>query len=362
MKFRCERDSLAEAFGAASRAASGRGLNPAMAGLRLDLSGDRLTVTGSDRELTIQLDLAVDGERDGGSVIPARLATDIVKNLGDPRVELEASDEQVTITAGRSHFEVRPYALGDYPRIGTPAAQGVTIAAGDLADAMRQVVRAASTDELRQVLTGVHMSTEAEGLRLVATDSYRLAVRDLPGQSMLSLDQAVIVPSRALNELSRVVGASSELTLHLGQHEATFEVAATRITTRLIDGAFPNYRQLIPAGPATTLTVSKDALIDAIRRVKLLARDAVPVKLDMNPDGLYLSATTQDVGQASEQIDATLNGDPIAVAFNPDYLVAGIDACAGDEITLSVQGSNKPVVLRGTGHPEFLYLLMPVRV
>jgi len=333
-----------------------------LSGVRLEVSGDRLLVTGTDLELTIEQELQVDGQGDGGCVLPARLATDIVRSLGDPKVEVSAGSDSVQITAGRSQFDVRPLAYDDYPKLSKPSANAVTLPAGEFAEALRQVVRAASTDDARPILTGGLLAAEADGLRLVATDSYRLAVRDLSGHTVLGADQKVLVPSRALQELTRLISGGGDLTLRLGERDATFEIGAARITTRLIEGEFPNYRQLIPQSHPNTLTAGREPLLDAIRRVKLLARDATPVRLEMSGDGLRLTAITQDVGTAAEEMDATYSGTDMTVAFNPDYLSAGIEACAGDEVTLSTLDALKPAVLRGVGHGDYLYLLMPVRV
>ena len=230
MKFRCERDVLADALAAAGRAATGRtGTLPVLSGVRLELGGDRLVVTGTDLDLTIQLELSVGGEGDGAVVVPARLASDIVRALGDPRVEVTASDDEVEIAAGRSRFSVRPLSLDDYPRLSSPAANSVTLPAGQFGEALRQVVRAASSDDARPILTGVLLASEGDGLRLVATDSYRLAVRDLEGTSVLGHDQKVLVPSRALQELQRLLGNEAEITLRLGEREATFEVGSARL-------------------------------------------------------------------------------------------------------------------------------------
>jgi DNA polymerase-3 subunit beta len=223
-------------------------------------------------------------------------------------------------------------------------------------------VRAASSDEGRPILTGVLLTAEETGLRLVATDSYRLAVRDLPGVTVLRAGQKVLVPSKALQELGRVLDASEPVTLHLGDHDATFEAGGVRLATRLIEGEFPNYRQLIPSHYPNRLTVGRDAFLDAVRRVKLLARDASPVRLAMSGDGLELSAVSQDVGQATESLDAKYEGSEMTVAFNPEYLAAGVDAAAGDEVSLETLDALKPAVLRSVEHTDFLYLLMPVRV
>lgn len=364
VKFRCERDVLADALGTAGRAATGRtGTLPVLSGVRLELSGDRLTVTGTDLDLTIQLDLTVGAsDRDGVSVLPARLVTEIVRSLGEGKVDVVAEADEVTISGGRSQFSVRPLSADDYPRLSTPAASAVTLPSLAFGEALRQVVRAASSDEARPILTGVLLAAEADGLRLVATDSYRLAVRDLPGAAVLGPDQKVLVPGRALNELQRLLGADTEVTLRLGERDATFEVGGTRLSTRLIEGEFPNYRQLIPQSYPNVLSASRDALLEAIRRIKILARDAVPVRLQMSSDGLRMSAVAQDVGNAVEEIDARFEGAELTVAFNADYLASGIEALAGDEITLESLDGLKPAVVRAVGVPEYLYLLMPVRV
>lgn len=363
MKFRCERDVLAEALATAGRAATGRtGTLPVLSGVRLELHGDQLTVTGTDLELTIQLELTVGGEVDGATVIPARLSSDIVRSLGDPKVEITAGADEVGISAGRSQFSVRPLSVDDYPRLPAPSERAVVLPAAAFGEALKQVVRAASTDEARPILTGVLLAAEGDGLRLVATDSYRLAVRDLTGTSVLAPDQKVLVPSRALNELQRLLGNEESITLRLGERDATFEVGSSRLTTRLIEGEFPNYRQLIPASYPNKLVVSKDALQEAIRRVKILAKDATPVRLQLAADGLKLTAITQDVGNAADELDATLQGTEMTVAFNPDYLASGVDAAISDEVSIETLDALKPAVVRGIGRDDFLYLLMPVRV
>jgi DNA polymerase-3 subunit beta len=363
VKFRCEREALAEALATAGRAATGRtGALPVLSGLRLELQGSQLSVTGTDLDLTIQLTVEVGGDGDGGVVLPARLAADIVRSLGSGAVDVVAESDEVSISNGRSHFTVRPLSFDDYPKLASPVNSSVTLPAAAFGDALRQVVRAASTDEARPILTGVMMTAEGDGLRMVATDSYRLAVRDLVGQQVLAADQKVLVPGRALTELQRLVGGGDSVTMRLGDRDATFEVGSTRLTTRLIEGEFPNYRQLIPPSHPNTLTVEREPLLEAIRRVKILAKDATPVRLQMGGDTLRLTAITQDVGNASEELDATYVGSELTVAFNPDYFAAGVEACIGDSITLSTLDALKPAVVRGVGIDDYLYLLMPVRV
>ncbi|MCB0968102.1 MAG: DNA polymerase III subunit beta [Ilumatobacter sp.] len=363
MKFRCEREILAEALTTAGRAATSRtGTLPVLSGVRLDVAGGELTVTGTDLELTIRLTVPVHSDTDGSAVVPARLISDIVRALPAGAVEISLGDDEMAISAGRSQFSVRPLSLSDYPAQVEPDADAVTLQSSEVADALRQVVRAASTDDARAVLTGVLIAADDDGLKMVATDSYRLAVRDLPQSSMLGAGQKVLVPGRALAELQRILSGDDELRVRLGAREAVFEAGETRLTTRLIEGEYPNYRNLLPSAYPNLLTVGRDALLEALRRVKILAQDSTPVRLTLGGDTLQLTAITQDVGNAHEEIDASYDGAEMTVAFNPDYLASGIDAVEGDEVTLATMDPMKPAVLRGVGHDEYLYLLMPVRV
>ena len=363
MKFRCERDVLVEALGSAGRAAAGRGTSlPVLSGVRVELTGDKLRLTGTDLELTISVDIAVSGDGDGVVVLPGRLASDIVRALPAGSVSIEVDDEQARISAGRSEFSLRVLPADEFPRIAEGGGDAVTLASDALAAALNQVVRAASSDDARPILTGVLLAAEGGGLRLVATDSYRLAIRDLPGTDVLAEGQHVLVPSRALQELARLLANGDTLSVRLGERDASFEVGGTRLTTVLIEGEFPPYERLIPQSQPNRLTVGREVLLEAVRRVKLLAREATPVRLSMSSDGLELVAVTQDVGQAHESIDAKFEGTELTVAFNPEYLVQGIEVAPGDEVTIETVDALKPALLRCDSDKDFLYLLMPVRV
>jgi len=369
VKFRCERDTLVEALGTAGRAVSGRGgMLPVLSGVRAELLGDTLTLTGSDLDLTITVGTQVSGQADGATVLPAKLASDVVRALPPGAVTVEVGEggdtgSEARITAERSEFSLRVTPADEYPKLAPTDADPVQLEAAEFARALRQVTPAASTDDNRPIITGVLLAAEEGGLRLVATDSYRLAVRDLAGQgSTLGGRSSVLVPSRALREVERLLGSAEAITLRLGERDAAFEVGTTRVTTRLIEGEFPNYRGLIPSSYPNRLVVGREPLLDAVRRVRLLARDATPVRLVLSAEGLELLAITQDVGQAHENLDAKYEGAELTVAFNPEYLAQGVEVTPGDEVVLETIDALKPAVIRSTETQDFLYLLMPVRV
>jgi len=362
VKFRCERDVLVDALGAASRAATSRAALPVLSGLRLHLRGDELQITGSDLDLTITKTLQVAGADDGVVVLPAKLAVDIVRNLEPGGVELDTTGDRPSIRAGRSEFFLNAIPADEYPTPHEPDGESVTLESGHLAEGLRQVVGAASSDESRPILTGVLLAAEDDGLRLVSTDSYRLAFRDLPGTSLLQQGQQVLVPSRSLQELTRALSDDDHVTLVLSDQMVSFSVGDLHLSTRLIKGDFPDYQKLIPTDMPNELTVERQTLTDAIRRVRLMARENSPIRMTMGPDGLELRAITQDVGEAVEQLDAKYEGAELTVAFNPEYLMDGLEVTGSDEVVLQTRDAQRPAVLRSTDGNDFLYLLMPVRV
>ena len=365
MKFRCERDTLADAIATAQRAVAARpGALPVLSGLRVSATSDGVELVGSDLELTIraQAPAQVDGE--GSAVVPARLLSDIVRKLEAGPVTIEFGDEDARIEGGRANFSLRTLPTADFPRLPEVEGTGVRVAAESLAEALRQVVPAASRDDARPILTGVLLTASGEGLRLVATDSYRLAVRDLQGVTrFLDEGQKVLVSGRGLSEVQRLLG-DGEIEVVLSDREVVFRVGGTEVTARLIEGDFPNYEQLIPSGYPNRLTVGRDVMHAAVERVRLVGqgRDTAPIRLAMSASGLELSAVAQDVGEAHEAVEAKYEGTDLTVAFNSQFLLEGIEAVGAAEVTVESIDPLKPAVMRGTDNADFLYLLMPVRI
>jgi DNA polymerase III subunit beta len=364
VKFRCERDTLADAITTAQRAVTSRtGALPVLSGLRVTVSGDSVELIGSDLELTIRVQASAQGEADGAAVVPARLLGDIVRNLEAGAVVVEVAGDDAKITGGRSSFTLRLLPAEDFPRLPEVTGASARVAAPALAEALRQVIPAASRDDARPILTGVLLTARSGGLRLVATDSYRLAVRDLQGVSMLSEDQHVLVAAKGLSEVQRLL-TGGEIDVTLSEREVKFGIGNAEITTRLIEGEFPNYEQLIPSGYPNRLTVDREALDAAVKRVRLVGqgRDSSPIRLAMNAEGLELSAIAQEVGEAREMVEAKFEGSDLTVAFNSEFLIDGIQVVGGSEVVLESLDPLKPATLRAADNSDFLYLLMPVRI
>ena len=368
MRFRAERDALVEAMATAARAAATRGgALPALSGIRMELSDNTLHLAGSDLDLTVQVEVGVTTHEPGVCVVPARLATDIVRALEPGAVNVAVDGAEAVISSGRSQFAVRVLPAEEFLKLPQVTGEAVSLDGASLVSALHQVVPAASKDDARPILTGVLFEAEANGLRLVSTDSYRLALRDLPGTSLLAEGQHVLVPSRALGELARILSGAQHVALRLGTDEASFAVGpegghTVRLTTRLLEGDFPNYSQLIPPHYPNRLSIAKEPFLDAVRRVKLLARDAAPIRLSLGAEAVELSAITQDVGQAREDVEAKYEGAEMVVAFNPEFLINGVEACPGDEVRIETLDALKPATVRPSEGTDYLYLLMPVRV
>jgi DNA polymerase-3 subunit beta len=274
-------------------------------------------------------------------------------------VTLSSNDGQLEITGGGPRFRLREMAVEDFPKIADkPIEGGIEVDGDHLIRALGQVGVAASVDDARPTLTGVLFEGEGESLRLVATDSYRLGVRDVEG---VTTQGSKLVPYRALRELGRAIGVGP-MTIALGEREATFVTAQGRLTVRIIDATFPNYRQLLPEAHTNRLTVDKAALLEAVGRAALVAEDHIPVRLAMHSGGVELSVIRQEVGEATELLEGEYVGDDMTIAFNTRYLTDGVNAVDDEKVVIETSDPLKPGLLLGAEKRDFQYLLMPVRL
>ena len=363
MRISIERDQFADAVTWVLRSVSSRATLPALGGVLFDAAAPKLRLSGTDLELAGNASIDAKVEEDGKIVLPGRVLGEIARSLPEGAVRIEASGGQARITCGSAEFTLRALPLEDFPNLAAPeGAPSGTVEAAVFVSAVGQVTRAASHDEARPVLTGTLVDVTAEKITLVATDSYRLAVREIawsgPAEGMRR-----VIPARALQEAARAADGDGPVTITLGESQATFEVAGRKLTTRLIEGEFPNWRQLIPAELPNTMTVNRESFLEAVRRVGILAQSGAPVRIELGTEGARLKAGAQDLGEAAEHVDGKFQGEALAVAFNPAYLVDGLNAVEGADATLAARDGLKPAILRATGDEGgFMYLVMPVRV
>jgi DNA polymerase-3 subunit beta len=361
VKFRCDRDDLSEALQTVQRAVSSRPGIPALTGVLLNASGSELVLATTDLEVSARLHLPVQVQDEGVALIPARLLADMVKSFEPAPVELDADGSQARIVCSNYEGTLRCLPAEEFPILQEPSGTRVTVDAASFGEGVSQVTRAASRDEARPILTGVLLEVSREGLTMVATDSYRLAVRELTATS--EGEARALVPERALTEAGRAAAGEEkgQVELFVDQGQVAFRTGWLTLTSRLIEGEFPNYRQLLPEQYESRLSASRTQFLDAVRRVGLLARESSPVKMEFNALGVRLSSSSPDLGGAVEVVEAKYEGEELTAAFNPAYLADGLTAAMGDRVQVEVRDGLKPAVIRGEGE-AFVYLVMPVRL
>jgi len=377
VKFRVERDVLAEAVAWAARSLPARPPVPVLAGLMLDANSDgggRLVLSSFDYEVSARVEVAADISEPGVALVSGRLLADISRSLPARPVEVTTDGAKVVVTCGSSRFTLLTLPVEDYPALPEmPGASG-SLRGDVFAAAVAQVAVAAGRDDTLPVLTGVRLEIEAEKITMAATDRYRLAVRDLawtPEQAGLSA--IALVPARTLSDTAKALAGADKVTVALagapsGDGLVGFEGGGRRTTSRLLDGEFPKYKSLLPAESASVATVETAGLIESVRRVALVAERNTPIRLSFSGGEVTLEAGTGDEAQASESLDASLTGDDISIAFNPSYLLDGLNALDTAHAELRFTASTRPAVLAGkdsadaTAGDDYRYLLMPVRL
>ena len=363
MKFRSEQGIFAEALGALSRVASSRNAGtPALSGVRLTLTGDTLVAASTDTDIALQFALSVGGDTDGQGLVSARMLNDIVRVMPAGKVTVEIAGENAIITAGRSRFTVPTLNTVEFPRMLPPSGDPIAVTSNEFKNALEKVVPAAAkADSQKQHLTAVLLAATDRGIRLVATDGYRLAMKDIIGLSASSAE-SFLIPARALAELQRLLDMSDEITVRFNDLDASFQSPTMTLTTRLINGDFPPYETIIPKNNSNNAVVNRAELLDALRRTRVLSSEMAPVRVHMSSEGMRLTVQLTDGSTSVEDIDARFEGEDITVAFNSEYLAVGVDACGGEEVTIATSLPNKPAIVRPVGDDTYLYLLMPQRL
>lgn len=367
MKLTTKREDLVSKLSIVSRAVSTRAATQALSGVLLNAEDGRVTLAATDLDLGLETTLDASVESAGSVLLPGRLFAEVARSLPDPSVEIElrAAEHDVEIRSGGSSFHLRVLPVEDFPKLPQPEAEpGLRIPAAALEESIDLVARAASRDDMRPVLTGVFVTASGREMTMVATDSYRLAVKRTELEADLGGELEANIPARALRELSRILSSegAGEATISLLTNQAVFVAGSILLSTRLIDGQFPNFRQLLPESFEHDVRLPRSDFLDVTRRVSQLAQRNAPLRLSFESGELTVAAETPDVGDARETMPAAFEGEQLEIGFNPEFLKEGIESVAGDEVMVRLISPLRPGLLEPVEGDDFRYLVMPIRL
>jgi DNA polymerase III subunit beta len=367
VKISLARDVLFTQLQTVSRVASTRSAIQALSGVQLSAQSSGCELRATDMDVGLRVPLEAEVVREGTVVLPARLMLDVVRSLPAEQVsvELRAAEQDVEVVAGNATFHIRTLRSEDFPPFPEPDPDSsVELPAEAFVSTATKVAGSASRDETRPVLTGILVSASDRELRMVATDSYRLSVKETTLESPLSSAFEVNVPARALQELARLVGGDAEqaLSVSVRSNQVLFTLGRVVLSSRLIDGQFPNYRQLLPETFEHELRIAAPELTDVVRRMSLLAQKNAPLRLAFTQGELTVSAQTPDVGEARESLPVAFSGEDMEIGFNPEFLRAGLEAIDEGDVVLKLISPLRPGLIESGDESRFRYLIMPIRL
>lgn len=378
MKFRIDRDTFADAVAWTARSLPHRPSVPVLAGLLIETTSDGLTLSGFDYETSTRATLPAEVADEGRALVSGRLLAEIVKSLPAKPIDVSLEGTKVQVVCGSARFSLQTMPVEEYPQLPSmPTASG-TVKADDFATAVQQASAAAGRDEMLPLLTGVRLELEGSSISLMATDRFRASLRELGWFPEVSdISAQALVPARVLGDTARSLVSGSDVTIAVSSgdtgdgligFEGVVGNGTRRTTTRLLEGDFPRVRQLFQAQAETVAYVSTAEFVDSVKRVALVAERNTPVRLTFSDGTLLLEAGSGDEAQASESIEATINGNDISIGFNPTYLLEGLGVMNEPVVHLSFTQHTKPAAISGVpeigAEPDaaFRYLIMPVRL
>jgi DNA polymerase III subunit beta len=367
MKLSLSASELLNQLQTVTRVASTRSAVQALSGVMISANDGQAELLATDMEIGLRVPLQADIARPGSAVLPARLLLDVVRSLPADQLtlELRSAEQDVELISGPATFHLRTLRAEDFPTLPSPSPDTrIALPVEAFVQTVSRVARSASRDETRPVLTGILMSASAQELRMVATDSYRLSVKETALDTPLQGSLEANVPARALQELARIAqqAPSDALSVSVGQNQVVFELGENVLSSRLIDGQFPNYRQLLPESVEHELRLSSPELTDVVRRISLLAQKNAPLRLSFSEGTLTVSAQTPDVGEASEAVPVPFHGEPFEIGFNPDFLRDGLESIDSEELVLKLISPLRPGLIESPDSGDFVYLIMPIRL
>jgi DNA polymerase-3 subunit beta len=369
MKLSVSRDAFLARLGVAVRGVSTRSSIQTLSGVRMSAEDGFVELQATDMEIGVRVRVQADVETAGNPVVlPGRLLLDVVRSLPNDTLSLEYHSERqdVEVVSGSARFNLRTLPSEDFPKLPTAenAKASLTVPAPAFIETVSRVGRAASRDEARPHLTGVLVHAGGNELRMVATDSYRLAVKETKLESGLEGELEVNVPVRALQELTRVAAADGAEQIEIAEleNQVVFTAGDVVLSSRLIEGRFPNYKQLLPETYEHELRLSRAELLDVVKRISLLAQKNSPLRMKFEDGALEVSAETPDIGEAREAIPAPFKGEPLEIGFNPEFFQDGLDSAETEELILKLISPHRPGLIQSGDDGGFIYLVMPVRL
>ena len=363
MKLSINQAELLNALTIVNKGISQRATMPILAGVYIETRGTDVSFQTTDLEMSVQYTTPALVDEPGATVLPGKLFTDIVKNLPDAAVHIEASEDGAVISCESSSFSIHCLKAADYP--GFPKVepeQQISVPFEAFSSMARKVCRVASKDESRMILTGVFIAVEEGVLKLVATDSYRLAVTEHPLEGAVA-DFSAVLSSGFVSDLAGLPQRGEDISIALAENQAIVSYGGTVFVNRRIEGKYPNYKQLLPSSYETRCVMKRSDFASAMKRASLLDASGSQVRINVNEASQTLQLnTTQEVGSTQEIVRGTVEGADVEIGFNSFYVIDGLSAMSAGEVALELQGSLKPGILRGVGDDGFLYLVMPVRI
>jgi DNA polymerase III subunit beta len=363
LRISCAQDELAQALGVVSRALSTRSSVQILSGVLLEARGAELRIAATDMELSLRASISGEIEGDGAIVLPGKTFVDIARLLpgNDVTIEHRPTESVVHVTAGSAAYTLNTYSPEDFPRLPElDAVSTFTVERESLLETIGRVARAASRDESRPVLTGILVQFGGGKLVMAATDSYRLAVKETAFAGTVP-DLEAIVPGRALQELARIANAGDEVEIGVQENQVLFSTDGVWLTTRRIDGQFPNYRQLLPESFEHELVIPRVELLEVIRRASVMIQRSTPLQLRFAEGELTVIARTHEVGESKESMPIGFAGEPLEIGFNADFLRDGLELLDSDDVRVKLISPLRPAVIQGEGD-DFTYLVMPIRL
>lgn len=364
MKFCTTQSDLASVLTTVQKAVSTRSTLPILSSVLLQAQEGKLVFSSTDLEIAIQTEVPSRVDTAGSAAIPARLFGDIVRNLPEDSVEVSSDPgkNEVSIGCQSMEFRIRVLPPEEFPRMpDLGELRKWKMPADSFREACRHVLKAVSHDETRPVLTGVLLVMEKDVLKMVATDSYRLAIKETPVEAGQGDIGTVVVPSRAIEEAGKIA-AGGDIEIGVTENQVVFQFEGTTIMSRLIEGQFPKYQQLLPESYEVDVQMFREEVSAAVRRVALLAQNNLPIRLVIGESSVKFWAETPEVGRAAQELEAATKGDGIEVAFNAQYLLDGLMSTGAEKVLLRLTNPLKPGILQVVDDPSFLYLIMPVRL